>query len=77
MSKDLHVQCELRTVDGGVVVTWLPVQHKGAYIKVGHFLTLDDEEGIFCVAQMFGIRPSVEVKAHERDWKSQRKASDI
>lgn len=79
---EFSVQCDLKACGrygaGELyITTWLPIKHKNHSISTGDVLTLVDEEGTWEVQRMYGIRPTSEVKERERDWKNQRKASDI
>ncbi len=74
---EYSVQCELQYGDTNMV-TYLPCRHKGKDIHVGMILTLEgDEHAVWEITEMFGVRPTSEVKERERDWKNTRKASDI
>ena len=71
--KQTHKQCHLHRGDS-VMVSWIPTHHA----IVGHIVDLDPEGDGWEVTSVGDLeRDSLEVAAWSRDWRTQRKASDI
>jgi len=77
---DYHRQCRLsRQINGKmeILVTWLPEE----FSKVGKVLELEMESGKWqngwAVCEVYERRKTKEVAERERDYRKNRKASDI
>lgn len=74
--KEYYVQCQL-SFDDGIEFAWIPTSFKGKEVEVGMDVRIEGTDRWAIVNAMYGTRPASEVKSHERDHMSQRKASDI
>jgi hypothetical protein len=72
-----HKQCLLRQCENTYMVSWIPSH----LARVGRTVKLQDDEGNWSegwtVVEVYQTCPTNEAVERSRDWKHQRKASDI